>query len=102
MTGSTQSREGEFPLALPEQRSHTLNPLGEFQMINVRDFRMIIDKPEWFQRASLERSNFWGDELRSRPGGDRTSSVRCQVVPLLEEIIVRQGGVEILGAAVSS
>jgi hypothetical protein len=41
VTASTRSGEGDSPLAAPPTE---LNPVGEFQMINVGDFRMIIDK----------------------------------------------------------
>ena len=40
VVASIRSGEGGDPLATPPPE---LNPVGEFQMINVGDFRMIID-----------------------------------------------------------
>jgi len=41
VVASIRSGEGGDPLATPPPE---LNPVGEFQMINVGDFRMIIDR----------------------------------------------------------
>ena len=41
MTASARSGEGGTPPRAPPAE---LNPVGEFQMINVGDFRMIIDR----------------------------------------------------------
>ena len=50
VVASIRSCEGAAPpLALPQQK---LNPVGEFQMINVGDFRMIIDKSDFGQLAA--------------------------------------------------
>jgi hypothetical protein len=43
VTASTRSGEGDSPPRRSPNRTK-LNPVGEFQMINVGDFRMIIDK----------------------------------------------------------
>jgi hypothetical protein len=40
VVASIRSGEGRPPRASPTE----LNPVGEFQMINVGDFRMIIDR----------------------------------------------------------
>src|SRR6266851_2541841 len=51
-------RRGGDPLAAPPTE---LNPVGEFQMINVGDFRMIIDTGEYV-RGKVHTNNiesFW-------------------------------------------
>src|SRR5713226_6125413 len=78
-------RRGGDPLAAPPTE---LNPVGEFQMINVGDFRMIIDN----RHAIMDRP----DERVRRTGHDRQRElwpIRLRIPAFIEACEQHQAAV---------